>query len=95
MLNDVHNVIIMKAWKSDLWEHSNCISKQMNETKNKNHYHSVQFIPTKDPLTVVLLNPDLPFFENGVDPDRLASGEASWSGSTLFSTLIETLNAAG
>ena len=43
---------------------------------------------------------DLFFFENTVDPDQLASEEAIWSGSTLFSTLIENTclfnwNAAG
>ena len=32
-------------------------------------------------LTLVLLNPG---FANSVDPDQLASGEANWSGSTLF-----------
>ena len=36
-------------------------------------------------LTLVLLNPDVSSLENSVDPDQLASGEASWSGSTLFS----------
>ena len=40
-------------------------------------------------IQTVLLNLDLSFFENTVDPDQLASDEASWSGSTLFSTLIE------
>ena len=39
-------------------------------------------------LTLVLLNPDLSVFENSVDPDQLASDEASWLGSTLFSTLL-------
>ena len=29
-----------------------------------------------------------PFIENTVDPDQLASSEASWSGSTLFTTLL-------
>ena len=28
------------------------------------------------------------FFENTVDPDQLASDEAIWSGSTLYSTLF-------
>ena len=35
-----------------------------------------------------MLNPYLFFFENRVDPDQMASDEAIWSGSTLFSTLI-------
>ena len=35
-------------------------------------------------LTLVLLNPDIPCFANIVDPDQLASEEASWSGSALF-----------
>ena len=35
-----------------------------------------------------LLNPNLSLFENRVDPDRMASDDAIWSGSTLFSTLI-------
>ena len=41
------------------------------------------------PLSLVLLNLDLSFSENIVDPDQLASDEAIWSGSTLFSTLFE------
>ena len=40
-------------------------------------------------LTIVLLNPDLSFFENTVDLYQLASDEAIWSGSTLLQTLIE------
>ena len=40
-------------------------------------------------LTLVLLKLDLSIFENTVDPDQMASKEAIWSGSTLFSTLIE------
>ena len=39
-------------------------------------------------LTIVLLNPDLSFFKNTVDPDQLASDEAILSEPTLFSTLI-------
>ena len=35
-------------------------------------------------LTLVLLNPYNPAFANSVDPDQLASEEASWSGSALF-----------
>ena len=35
-------------------------------------------------LTLVLLNPDMSFFANSVDPDQLASEEANWSGSALF-----------
>ena len=34
-------------------------------------------------LTLVLLNPDIPFV-NSVDPDQLASEEANWSGYALF-----------
>ena len=40
-------------------------------------------------LIRLMLNPDLSFFENTVDPDQLASDEAIWSGSTLLSTWIE------
>ena len=40
-------------------------------------------------LTLVLLNPDLSFFENDVDSDQLVSVEAICSGSTTFSTRIE------
>ena len=32
-----------------------------------------------------------PFFENSVDPDQLASDEASWSGSTLFHSHDESM----
>ena len=35
-------------------------------------------------LTLVLLNPDMSFSANSVDPDQLASEEANWSGSVLF-----------
>ena len=35
-------------------------------------------------LTIVLLNPDIPWFANSVNPDQLASEEANWSGSALF-----------
>ena len=35
-------------------------------------------------LTLVLLNPDISWFANSVDPDQLASEEANWSGSALF-----------
>ena len=31
-----------------------------------------------------MLNPDIPAFANSVDPDQLASEEASWFGSALF-----------
>ena len=31
-----------------------------------------------------MLNPDIPFFANSVDPDQLASEEANWSGSALL-----------
>ena len=41
-------------------------------------------------LTLILLIPDLSIFENTVDPDQLASNEAIWSGSTLFSIMIES-----
>ena len=40
-------------------------------------------------LTLVLLKQDLSFFGNIVDQDRMASDEAIWSGSTLFSPLNE------
>ena len=35
-------------------------------------------------LTLVLLNPDMSFIANSVDPDQLASEKANWSGSALF-----------
>ena len=35
-------------------------------------------------LTLVLLNPDPPWFENSIDPDQLASEEANWSRAALF-----------
>ena len=41
-------------------------------------------------LTLVLLNPDMSFFANSVDPDQLASEEANWSGSALLA--IEYVN---
>ena len=41
-------------------------------------------------LTLVLLNPDMSFFANSVDPDHLASEEANWSGSALLA--IEYVN---
>ena len=34
-------------------------------------------------LTLVLLNPDMPCFANILDPDKLASEKANWSGSAL------------
>ena len=37
-----------------------------------------------DYLTLLLLNTTCPVLANSVDPDQLASEEASWSGSTLF-----------
>ena len=40
-------------------------------------------------IALVLLNPQLSIFENTVDPEQLASGEAIWSGYVLFSTLID------
>ena len=39
-------------------------------------------------LTLVLLNPDLSFFEDTVDKDQLATDQLA-SGETLFYTLIE------
>ena len=35
-------------------------------------------------LTLALLNPDMSFLANSIDPDQLASKEAKWSGSALF-----------
>ena len=35
-------------------------------------------------LTLLLLNTTCPVLTNSVDPDQLASEEASWSGSALF-----------
>ena len=44
-----------------------------------------------NPLTLVLLNPDIPF-ANSADPDQLASEEeANWSGSALFVIKYENL----
>ena len=40
-------------------------------------------------ITLVLLNLQLSIFENTVDPEQLASDEAIWLGSLLFSILIE------
>ena len=40
-------------------------------------------------ITLVLLNPQFSIFENTVGTEQLASDEAIWSGSVLFSTLIE------
>ena len=37
-----------------------------------------------NPLTLVLLNPDIPAFANSVDPDQLTSEEANWCRSALF-----------
>ena len=37
----------------------------------------------------ITLDLDLTSFENTVDPDHPASNEAIWSGSTLFSSLID------
>ena len=42
-------------------------------------------------LTLVLLNPDIPYFANSVDPDQLASEEANWSGSALFASRYANL----
>ena len=35
-------------------------------------------------LTLDLLNPDIAYLANSVDPDHLASEEANWSWSALF-----------
>ena len=40
-------------------------------------------------ISMVLLNLQLSIFENTVDPEKLASDEAIWLVSVLFSTLIE------
>ena len=42
-------------------------------------------------LTLVLLNPDMSYVANSVDPDQLASEEANWSGSALFACKYVTL----
>ena len=42
-------------------------------------------------LTLILLNPDIPVFTNGVDSDQLASEEPNWSGSALFVIKYVTL----
>ena len=60
--------------------------RQLSLNKTKVWFFQTQH---KMVLTLVLLIPDFYFFENSVDPDQLASDEAIWSGSTLFSTLIE------
>ena len=44
----------------------------------------------EDKAKPYLLNLDFSFLQNTVDPDQLASDEASWSGSTLFSILLTT-----
>ena len=38
----------------------------------------------KHTLALVLLNPDMHFFCNSVDPDQVAHGEANWFESALF-----------
>ena len=40
-------------------------------------------------INLTLVEPDISEFENGVDPNQLASNKAIWSGSTLFIPLIE------
>ena len=40
-------------------------------------------------LELLLLNQDLSYFGNTVEPDQMASDDATWSGSTLFTTLID------
>ena len=49
----------------------------------------LSFREDKSILTLVLLNPELPFFENTIAPVLLASDEAISSESTQFLTLIE------
>ena len=56
-------------------------------TQNYVHFifEWVNLLLTKFFSTLVLLILDLLFLENIVDPDQLASDEASWSGSAMFS----------
>ena len=42
-------------------------------------------------LILFLLNANLSFIENTVDPDQLASDQAGCSGSTQFSILIDNI----
>ena len=55
--------------------------KETNQTKKQSKYLGFG----EANLTLVLLNPDVSSLENYVDPDQLASDEASWSGSAMFS----------
>ena len=48
-------------------------------------FESANVLLTKFFLILVKLILSLSFFENIVDPDQLASDEASWSGSAMFS----------
>ena len=41
-------------------------------------------------LKLIMLNSDISSLENSVDPDQLASYEASWSGSTVFQAASES-----
>ena len=41
---------------------------------------------------IILLFMTTPTFANSVDPDQMASGEAIWSGSTLFVIQFVNLN---
>ena len=50
-----------------------------------------EFSPKINNIIAVLLNTDLSFFENTIDPDNQAYNEAIWSWSTLFWTRIEKI----
>ena len=80
---------VWKCWRTDgrrsHW-YTNSSPRSLRLRWAKNYRFSK---PPKSELTLVLLNLDLSFFENTVDPDQMASLEAIWSGSILSSTLIE------
>ena len=42
-------------------------------------------------LTLVLLNQDMPYFANSVDPDQFDSEEANWSRAVLFDIKFDWL----
>ena len=43
-------------------------------------------------LILVLLNPDIPAFENSADPDQLVSEEANWSVFAIMWIYISNLD---
>ena len=74
------------SWKSrEKWEQ---IKKVRKNRKSKTHLKA-WFHYSRTRVNHVLLYPDIFFLETTVDPYQLASNEAIWSGSTLFSNLID------